>query len=164
MKTLIIVRHAKSSWEFPDLVDSQRPLLDKGKKRTKKVIDHLMKMQFHKPDLIISSHAVRALETARMMARGFEYPENQIIQSKTVYEGDKDLITDQLYGLDDDIESVMIVGHNPALTSFVNQWLEKPIEWLPTSGVIVLRIPVKKWVDISLHKASSFLKVFPKEI
>lgn len=164
MKTLIVVRHAKSSWEFPDIEDVQRTLLDKGKKRTKKVIDHLLKMRFHKPDLIVSSHAVRAYETARIMARGLEYPENQIIQSKTLYEGDKELITDQLFGLDDDITSVMIVGHNPALTYFVNQWLAEPIEWLPTSGVVILKIPVNRWSEIDLHKASTSFKVFPKEL
>ncbi len=164
MKTLIVVRHAKSSWDFPDIEDSQRPLLDKGKKRTKKVLDHLIKLRFHKPDLIISSHAVRAYETARMVARGLEYPENHIVQSKTLYEGDKDLITEQLYGLDDDIMSVMVVGHNPALTYFVNQWLEEPIEWLPTSGIVVLKIPVNHWSEIDMHKASTFFKVFPKEL
>ncbi|MGC8864718.1 MAG: SixA phosphatase family protein [Bacteroidales bacterium] len=164
MKTLIVVRHAKSSWEFPDLEDTQRPLLDKGKKRTQKVINHLIKSRFRRPDLIFSSHAVRALETARMFARAFEYPENQIIQSKTIYEGDKNMITDQFFGLDEEIKSVMIVGHNPTLTYFVNQWLSDPIEWIPTSGVVVLRIPAKNWQEIHLFKASSFIKIFPKEI
>ena len=67
MKTLYIVRHAKSSWDHPGLGDDQRPLLEKGKKRTKYVVDYFLENNC-RPDLIISSHAVRAFETAKIIA------------------------------------------------------------------------------------------------
>ncbi|HQQ12358.1 MAG TPA: histidine phosphatase family protein, partial [Bacteroidales bacterium] len=69
MKTLYIVRHAKSSWDFPEVSDHDRPLLEKGKKRTRKIIDFLQKKKV-KPDLIISSSALRARETAGYLAVG----------------------------------------------------------------------------------------------
>ncbi len=77
MKTLYIVRHAKSSWDHPGLGDDQRPLLEKGKKRTKYVVDYFLENNIN-PDLIISSHAVRAFETAKIIATSLDYPENKI--------------------------------------------------------------------------------------
>ena len=77
MKTLYIVRHAKSSWDQAGLADHQRPLLEKGKKRTKRIIDYLLENNI-KADLIISSHAVRALETARIIGYALNYPVDEI--------------------------------------------------------------------------------------
>lgn len=164
MKTLIIVRHAKSSWEFPELSDDQRPLLEKGKKRTRKVINHLNKAPFDRPDLIISSHAVRALETARIFAHALGVRPDEIQVSKTLYHGDAEMILDQLYGINDEIQSVMLVGHNPTLTSFANLFLPKPIEWIPTSGVVILKIPVGEWTEVGVSKATHSQKIFPKEL
>jgi len=74
MKTLIVARHAKSSWDFPQLKDEDRPLLSKGKKRISKIILSLQKEKIARPGLIISSHAVRAFETSRIFASFFQYP------------------------------------------------------------------------------------------
>lgn len=163
MKTLIVARHAKSSWEFPQLNDEDRPLLNKGKKRTHKVIQALQDKDFTKPQLIISSHAVRAFETARMFASFLHYPENQIQISQTIYYGNKDHITDLFYSLDDDIECVMIVGHNPNILAFVNQFLTEPLDSLPTSGVVILELPIDKWTQLAESKAIKMMKIFPKE-
>ncbi len=89
MKTLYIVRHAKSSWNKVDMPDEKRPLMEKGKKRTKKVIDYLLANHI-KVDYIISSHAVRAHETAKILAHALKYPIENIKIDSNIYHGNGD--------------------------------------------------------------------------
>ncbi|HOI32127.1 MAG: histidine phosphatase family protein [Bacteroidales bacterium] len=163
MKTLYVVRHAKSSWEFPALPDMDRPLLEKGKKRTKKVIDFLLKQQI-KIDLIISSTALRASETADYIARGIGFDPENIKLDPSLYHADSELLFDQFLDLNDDIASLMLVGHNPALTNFVNKWLNPPIDWLPTSGVVCLEFDALRWEDIRTSSSKVKFVTFPKLI
>lgn len=161
MKTLYIVRHAKSSWDHPGLGDDQRPLLEKGRKRTKYVIDYFLKKKI-KPDLIISSHAVRAFETARIFAIGLNYPEDNIIVSKGMYHGDLDNLYNYFFDLSDDLESLMMVGHNPTFTYFANKFLDKTIDNLPTSGVVCIEFETDKWEEvINAEKKTKFV-ISPK--
>lgn len=163
MKTVYIVRHAKSSWDSQDISDEKRPLLEKGKKRTKKVIDYFHENQIT-VDYIISSHAVRALETARIMALGLKYPADQIKVDSSLYYATGDSIIDQFYDLPERYDSVMIVGHNPALTDFVNLFLKEPIENLPTSGVVSLTFKTNRWEELPLAGRTTNFVLFPKEI
>lgn len=148
MKAIYILRHAKSSWDFPHLADDERPLLDKGKKRTRLINEFLIENKI-KPDLIITSHAVRAYETARIVARAIGYPKEDINISKTIYFADAANLIDQFYDIPETVQSAMLVGHNPTLTNFVNRYLDKKIEWLPTSGLVGIRFHTEKWVNIS---------------
>lgn len=161
MKTLYIVRHAKSSWDHPGLSDDQRPLMEKGKKRTKYVIDFFLKKNI-KPDLIISSHAVRAFETARIFAIGLNYPEDNIIVSKGMYHADLDSLYNNFFDLDDDVESLMMVGHNPTFTYFANQFLDHSIDNLPTSGVVCIEFMTDKWEEVIDAKKRTKFVVSPK--
>lgn len=163
MKTLYIVRHAKSSWNHPELSDEERPLLEKGKKRTRKIINYFRERNV-KVDLIISSHAVRAHETARIIAHGIGYPIENIVISQQVYHAGADLLFDQFFDLSDDINSLMIVGHNPAFTNFANHFLEKKIDWLPTSGVVSVSFDTRLWVNLPLAKPRLNFIVYPKEL
>lgn len=163
MKTLYIVRHAKSSWDSLDLPDEQRPLLEKGKKRTKKVIDFLHEKNI-KVDYMISSHAVRALETAKILAHALNYPKESIRIEKSIYYGNADSILDQFFDLPAHAESLLIVGHNPALTDFVNLFLSKPIDNLPTSGVVSFSFDTVHWEEIRTAKRKTNFTLFPKEL
>ncbi len=163
MKTLYIVRHAKSSWDISDIPDDMRPLMEKGKKRTKKVIDFLHEKKV-RVDYIISSHAVRAHETAMLIAHGINYPKENIKIDKSIYYADGDSILDQFYDLPERFESVMIVGHNPTLTDLANRFLSKPIENLPTSGVISISFDTDKWEKVILAKRKTNFVLFPKEM
>jgi phosphohistidine phosphatase len=163
MKTVYIVRHAKSSWDKIDLPDEMRPLMEKGKKRTKKVIDFLHSKKVT-VDYIISSHAVRAHETAKILAHALQYPADQIKIDPQIYYTDGDGIINQFYDLPERFESVMIVGHNPSLTDFVNQFLKKPVENLPTSGVVSISFDTDKWENIPLAKRKTNFVLFPKEM
>ena len=147
MKTLYIVRHAKSSWDHPGLEDHQRPLIEKGKKRTRYVIDYLQDHEV-RVDLLMSSHAVRAHETAKLIAEGIQYPLSDIQVSKDLYFGYADGLFDVFYEVSDDVDSVMIVGHNPTFTYFANNFLDKKIDNLPTSAVVCIAFDTKHWSEI----------------
>jgi phosphohistidine phosphatase len=157
MKTLYIVRHAKSSWDFPDLADHERPILEKGKKRTKLVLDYL-KENNCTVDLFISSHAVRAQQTAVIIAEGLNYPKENIQISTNIYHGSLDVIFDELFELPDDINSVMLFGHNPTFTTLANYFMPKKIDWLPTSAIVCIEFDTDKWENfISARKKVKFV-------
>lgn len=161
MKTLYIVRHAKSSWEEPGLPDHDRPLIAAGIKKTKLIIDFLQKKHVM-PDLMISSSATRAKETAFIIAEGLGYPQEQIIIDQKIYHASTDSIFSELYALPDNVSSVMIFGHNPTLTYFVNQFLSPTIINLPTSGVVAIEFATDKWTEIDAAKYRNRFTVFPK--
>jgi phosphohistidine phosphatase len=163
MKTIYIVRHAKSSWNAIDLADEQRPLMEKGRKRTKKVIDYLLKNQV-RVDYIISSQAVRAYETAKLLAHGLKYPVENIKIDKQIYYATGDSILNQFYDLPDRFDSVMIVGHNPSLTDFVNQFMKSPIDNLPTSGIVSISFDTDRWEKVPVAKRKINFILFPKEL
>ena len=163
MKTIYIVRHAKSSWDMAGIPDEKRPLLEKGKKRTKKVIDFFHEKKI-KVDYIIASHAVRAHETAKILAHSLKYPQEDIKIDPHIYFADGDSIMNQFYDLPDRFKSVMIVGHNPSLTDFVNGFLNKPIENLPTSGVVSLSFETDRWEEIPVAGCRTNFILFPKEL
>lgn len=163
MKTLYILRHAKSSWNFTELPDEQRPLMEKGKKRTRRIIEYMLSNNIA-PDVIVSSHAVRAFDTATIVAHGIRFPVQDILISHNLYHCDTDGIFEELYPFDDTISSVMLVGHNPTLTNFLNKFFVPQIDYLPTSGFAGIRFETDRWGDLSLAKADPFLILFPKEM
>jgi phosphohistidine phosphatase len=163
MKTLYIVRHAKSSWDYPGLEDYQRPLLEKGKKRTKYIVDYLQEKNAH-VDLIMSSHATRALETAKIIAKALKYPENKIMISKNIYHSDPDGLFNLFFDLSDDIDSIMIVGHNPTFTYFANFFLERKLDNLPTSGVVCIDFKTDNWENIASSGRITKFVVSPKSL
>lgn len=161
MKHLYIARHAKSSWEDFTISDHDRPILAKGGERTKKVAAAL-KAKHILPGLIISSTAKRAQQTAILLAKGLGYEVDNIKFEKSIYHAMEDNILDELYGLDNNIQSVMIVGHNPAFTDFVNMFSKKMIDNLPTSAVAAITFKTDKWEKISNSKFKLDFILTPK--
>jgi len=163
MKTLLLVRHAKSSWPHTGLRDERRPLLVKGKKRTRKVIDYLLEHQVA-IDHIISSHAVRAFDTARIIAYALGIREEDIAVSRMIYHATAEQLYDQFFDLSDTISSVMMVGHNPAFTNFANIFLDNKIDWLPTSGVVSVSFDTNLWVNLPMASRKTNFVLYPKEL
>jgi phosphohistidine phosphatase len=161
MKTLYLVRHAKSSWSHPELPDEQRPLLVKGENNTKLLTDFLNSKGIT-IDLIISSHALRAFETAKIIAAGLKYPDEKIKIDRQIYFADTSGLYDPFYDLSDDLESVMLIGHNPSMTYFANNFIEKKIDYMPTSGLICVSLSITKWNDIIRPKGKELFRYFPK--
>lgn len=161
MKTLYIVRHAKSSWDYPHLRDEQRPILEKGKKRTKRIIDELLRRETV-VDLIISSPAVRTMETARIIGNALRHSEDEIQQDSVLYFSDAERLFNLFFDLPAGVESLMIVGHNPTLTNFANQFLIDKVDSLPTSSVVCIDFNTDKWEDIDSMNSKLRFFITPK--
>ena len=160
-KTVYIVRHAKSSWDNFALSDHDRPLLPVGIKKTKRISKYL-KSKKVLPDLFISSSAVRAFETARLIAKGIGYETDAIDNRKELYHAGIDEIYDELFSIDNSVNSVMIFGHNPTFTFFVNNFVSPEIDNLPTSGVVGVEFKANSWESIANAKFKVNFVVFPR--
>lgn len=161
MKTLYLVRHAKSSWDDPVLKDFERPLMETGIKKTRQIIKFLNDKKVS-VDLIISSPAVRALETARLIAGGIGYPVENIKIEPAIYEGSADDFLDVICTTPDEINSLMIFGHNPMITYVANLFLDKVIDLLPTSGIAATFFKTDQWNKISEIRPQKEYVVYPK--
>lgn len=162
-KTLLIVRHAKSSWQDGSLRDYERPLLKSGIDRTRKVIRFLAEHMVQ-PDLIISSHAVRAFETARLLASGLGYPEREILVESNIYYYDADGLYNIALALPDAKQVVMMVGHNPAMTQFANMFLDTKLDYMPTTGVVSIDFDMETWDQLPQAARNLNFYIAPKAI
>ena len=163
MKTLYLVRHAKSSWDYPHLRDDERPLLEKGVKRTKKVGKFLKESNIS-IDRIITSHAVRANDTARLLASAVDFPQDKIEVIERIYHASESSLLEQLYSLSNEVDSVMMVGHNPIFTEFSNFFLDTKIDWLVTSGLVCIEFETDTWENILKSERRTRFVVFPKHL
>ncbi len=163
MKKLLIARHAKSSWDDFTIEDHERPILEKGKQKSIKVATALKQKKIL-PDLIISSTAKRAKETAIILATELGYPVDNIRYEKRLYHADADDIFDELFGLDDSIDSVMVVGHNPTLTDLVNHFSKTMIDNLPTSAVAAVTFKTNKWEKTGSSKFTLKFILRPRDL
>jgi len=163
MKTLFLARHAKSSWELPEMEDFDRPLTEKGLIRTQKTIVFLLKNNIN-IDLIISSHAKRALETAKLYAKALKYPIKNIEIDTSIYFSGTQELLDIVYRLKDNVNSVMLVGHNPTMTQFANCFVDKVIDYMPTSAIVSIEYNTDKWTEIELCDRKTKFIAFPKNL
>jgi len=164
MKTVFIVRHAKSSWDKPGLNDHERPLLQKGINRTKLISDYLSRQNML-PDIIFSSTAIRAYETSKLIADAIGCPAGNIRTDRRLYlEGGTAHIFAVISEVSQNIDSIMIVGHNPTLTLFVNEFLDNEIDWLPTSGLVSISFETDDWKKIELSKPTTNFVISPKSL
>ena len=120
MKTLFLIRHAKSSWADPALPDKDRPLGDRGRRDARKMGKRLAKRDV-KPDLILSSPARRALTTAEIIAKKLDYKRKNIVVEDRLYSSAVDDLLNVVQKLSDKVERVMLFGHNPELTEFAHR-------------------------------------------
>jgi phosphohistidine phosphatase len=163
MKSLIVVRHAKSSWKDISLPDRRRPLNKRGKRDAPEMGERLARRALQ-VDRIISSPATRALKTARLMAEKLAHPKKQIITDDRIYPGDSEELLAVIHDFDDKLRKVMLFGHNPGLTELVNRLGAKGIENVPTCGVVEMRFDVDRWEEIGRTKATAFTFDYPKKI
>jgi phosphohistidine phosphatase len=148
VKTLVLVRHAKSSWKDDSLADHDRPLNRRGKRDAPEMGRRLADL-VGTPHLIVSSPARRALATARIIAEATGYPVDGIREDERIYQAGPAEILDVIRGLEDERERVFLLGHNPGLTEVVNLLSEPAVDNVPTCGVVELRLATRRWSDIS---------------
>ncbi len=163
MKTLYILRHAKSSWEHSGIKDYERPLIKEGVQRTKKIVQYLLRENCS-IDLIKSSHAIRARETAGIIQYHFKEKVTAPELCHGLYEATVEKIYDIVFETHNDIDNLMIVGHNPGFTYFANEFANNHIDWLPTSGLICIDFDTDKWEQITMAKSSLRFYVTPKTL
>ena len=162
MKTLLLMRHAKSSWKRKKLRDHDRPLSKRGK-RDAPLMGEFLLTQCLVPDLILSSTAKRARKTAEKVgaACGLETPPTL---ADDLYPGDEDIFWQVIAGLDDKFERVMIVGHNPALEEFLALLLGRS-ELMPTGAIADVSLPIASWQHFTTDTLGTLLyRWCPKEL
>jgi phosphohistidine phosphatase len=162
MKTLYLVRHAKSSWKYPDLDDFERPLNKRGRKNAP-FMGTILKELKVAPDLIVSSPANRAATTARTIASKIDYPLEKIRYSETIYEFSDDILAGVIQNTGDSVNDLMLVGHNPALTDLANYIGDQPIGNIPTSGVFCLDLDIVSWSQIKRNCGKVKFFEYPKK-
>ena len=147
MKTLLVLRHAKSSWNEPALDDHERPLNKRGRRDAPRM-GELLRESGLMPDVVISSDAVRARLTAEAMAEAAHYT-GEILLDQQLYLAGPDDILSLLRRVRQNAETVMIVGHNPGLEELVEQLTG---EWhdLPTAALAQIVLPIDRWRDLTL--------------
>ena len=160
MKTLYMVRHAKSSWKY-DLPDHQRPLKKRGRNDAG-LVSEKVKSDYKAPQKIISSDANRAQTTARYFQSAFGVKDEDFILNHDLYDFSGQNVMEIIKGLDDSLKRVMIVGHNHAFTSIVNMLGSEYIDNLPTSGFVIIEFETDSWSDINTGKTKAL--VFPRHL
>lgn len=160
-KRLTLLRHAKSSWDAPGLTDFDRPLNARGKKDAPAMGARLRKRGFT-PDLILSSSAVRARHTTELVAAELGLAADQIRYEKDLYLASAPELGDMLPDLAEDHEDVVIVAHNPGLTSFANRIADAQIDNLPTCGVFSVLLDIDGWSEVLHRRGKLDFFDFPK--
>ena len=146
VKTLLLVRHAKSSRDDPSLPDRERLLDDRGRQDAPKMGKRLGKRGV-KPDLIVSSPALRALTTAQLIAAEIGYPRESIVADERLYASSPDDLLAVVGALDDKLDCVMLFGHNPEFTDLVRRLSSENVD-MPTCAVAEFRFDAKAWAQV----------------
>jgi phosphohistidine phosphatase len=147
-KTLYVNRHAKSSWDHPNLKDFDRPLNDRGERDAPEMGKRL-KSKGIIPQLFVSSPAKRAITTARIIAKECGYSSDQIALEEDIYLASYSTLLGIVNGFDDRYDSIIIFGHNPGFTDLVEILTEEDIYNLPTCGICKITFPFDSWELIS---------------
>jgi len=144
MKTITLVRHAKSDWKDVSLSDKQRPLNRRGQRDApemgKRIVRHGIR-----PSLIIASPAVRAWTTAKIIAAEISYPAEFLQREDSLYLASLNDLLAAVAAQDNGFKSLMVVGHNPGMTDFANFLVPGLTNNLPTAGVVSVQIESDDW-------------------
>lgn len=159
MKTLYIVRHAKSSWKYDSVDDIDRPLKERGINDAI-VLSQFLAKEIKRPDTFISSVANRALHTAVIFCRNFNFPFSNLKIKKELYSFSDGYLVKTVKALDDSFDSAIIFSHDHGISTFVNKFGSKPIAHVPTCGVVGIRFDEKHWKNIK--RGNTVLVEFPK--
>lgn len=150
MKQILLMRHAKSSWDDANLTDFDRPLNKRGTEDANRMGQYLRDIK-SKPTTIISSPAQRAKQTSQLSAKAVKMDEKHIIWNKQLYHGSVSDYLDAVQSASEDWERLMLVGHNPLMEHTVSllSGAEVAIVRMSPAALVCLESPVEKWKNIS---------------
>ena len=160
MKNLILIRHAKSSWEAP-LHDKDRPLTSQGMQNAHLVSSHISGV-LPKTYTIWSSTAERAVETALIFAQNINFPLESIIYKDDLYTFDERKLEKIIKFESNGNDNIIIFGHNEAITNFVNKFGDVYIDNVPTAGFVHIEFDNESWDSINDGKTKK--TVFPRDL
>jgi phosphohistidine phosphatase len=161
MKTLFLVRHAKSSRDDPALPDKERPLNDRGMRDAPRMGERLA-AQDVRPDLILSSPALRALATAEIIAKKLDYKVKDIVVDERLYAATPDDLLEVIHELEDKPKRVMLFGHNPELAELAHRVSSK-ITDMPTCAVAEFSFDTKSWSNVGKQEPAKVTLYYPKQ-
>jgi phosphohistidine phosphatase len=165
VKKLYLIRHAKSSWDNSEIDDFNRPMNSRGEKDAPKMGRRLKEKRLT-PDIVVSSPAVRTLDTCKIICGVLGFNTTKIIENKSLYHASEEEILKVVRGLKDrkadEEENVLLFGHNPGLTDFANRLLDEQILNIPTAGIVCAELAIKKWRDVDWGCGKMLFFDFPK--
>lgn len=147
MKTIYLVRHAKSSWTDPRLPDKDRPLKGRGIRDAVEAAEAFGRT-LPKPDRLYTSPATRALHTALLFGQTLEMALDDLVLVDSLYLAEVDEVFAWLRTLPDTDQTIMVFGHNPATTDLVNRCVRERVDSVPTSGIACLKFEVGRWSEL----------------
>lgn len=161
-RTLFLVRHAKSSWDDPDLADHARPLNKRGKRDAAAMAQRLAHRP-SRPELIVTSPATRARRTAEAMAAALGFEPESLVVDPRIYDATVTRLLEVIRSLDDRHARVMLVGHHPGVSDLVTALANAKIEKMPTCSVAEVRCEVPSWTDVRDGGAALVELLTPKD-
>lgn len=162
MKTLLIVRHAKSSWKDSSMLDIDRPLNQRGRDDAP-FMGTLLHNKKVKPETIITSPAKRAHTTAKLMAEKMNFDEAGICVSDEMYLADVNDLMEVVHSIDNNQNVAMLVGHNPGLTNFSNHIANFSMDNIPTCGIVCVEFAVDSWNKAAKKNSRVVFFEYPKK-
>ena len=161
MKNLVLVRHAKSSWDDDGLNDFDRPLSNRGEHDAPSMAKRL-KGKLH-PDAMISSAALRARTTCEEFADVLKFRKSKIMTTRRLYLAEAKEILEVVREIEGEPDCVLLFGHNPGITDFANRLLNGSIDNIPTCGVVSCKVTSDHWKDVGWGSAVLDFFDFPKK-
>jgi phosphohistidine phosphatase len=161
VKTLLLIRHAKSDWGDASLSDFDRPLNDRGKKDAPVMAHRLLSKNIF-IDVFISSPANRARKTAGIFAKEYKRNKDEIIFIDELYGAPANVFYDVIETVNSPFSTIAFFSHNPGITDFANQLTSTRIDNIPTCGIFALKTDCSKWKDFKEAKKEFWFFDFPK--
>lgn len=161
MKTLLLIRHAKSSWDDAALNDFDRPLNERGKKDASEMANRIARKRIT-IDALISSPAKRAAKTAKIFSEELQIKKEEIIFKSELYLAPVHIFSDTIKNTNDALDCISIVAHNPGITDFANELTEIRIDNIPTCGLFAVKADINHWKDFKGAPKKFWFFDFPK--
>ena len=162
MKTLILVRHAKSDWGNENVTDLFRPLNERGYSDAQ-ILSKQLAQKISPPQYWVTSPAIRAYTTALLFANAFNYDIEKIIINKKIYEASVKTLQAMVTSIPDENQTVFLFGHNPGFTKFFNQFSDSDVDNMATCGIASLHNDVLSWKDFLSTEIINDFYLYPKE-
>lgn len=163
LKTVFLVRHAKSSWDSPGLKDHDRPLNERGKRDAPRMAEWVYGTDVE-VDYLLSSTAKRAHQTALEFAAALGLKPAEVVTTPDLYHASENEITEIIRGLPDEVNTAMLFAHNPGLTDFFNLLPANRVDNVPTCGVYNVQMSMDRWEDFEPTAARSSIFFYPKQL